>query len=62
MEFWTTTQLAEAAKLDRSHIRYLIRHGKIAAKKTGRDWVVSDEEARRFLAARSATQKITELE
>ena len=50
-EEWITTQ--EAAKIigvTRNHIRYLIRYGKLEAKKFGRAWMVSRKSAEEYAA------------
>ena len=45
--------LAEAAELSgmsQSHIRLLVRTGKILGKKIGRNWVTTEESLRNYLA------------
>ena len=45
--------LAEAAELSgmsQSHIRLLVRTGKISGKKIGRNWVTTEESLRTYLA------------
>ena len=45
--------LAEAAELSgmsQSHIRLLVRTGKISGKKIGRNWVTTEESLRIYLA------------
>ena len=45
--------LAEAAELSgmsQSHIRLLVRTGKISGKKIGRNWVTTEESLRNYLA------------
>lgn len=55
LEVWTTARLAEASGLTRIRIRQLLQedeelHG--FKPEGSRDWLVTDEEARRWLAAR----------
>lgn len=45
---YTTQQLADYLKLARQTIIVYIHRGKIEAKKLGRDWVISQKEARRI--------------
>ena len=47
---WTTNDLAEAGQVDPSLIRKLLLDGKLAGRKAGRDWLIPDAEARRWLA------------
>ncbi len=49
---WNTKKLAEAADVTDSFIRYELIAGKIKGEKIGRDWIISDEEARRWLSER----------
>ena len=50
--FWTTNDLAKAARLTAAHIRHLIRAGQLRAEKIGRDYLIPAVEAKRFLASR----------
>jgi hypothetical protein len=50
---WTTKQLAEAARLTDAYIRQLLLADKLHGRKIGRDWVISNEEAVRFLEDRA---------
>lgn len=49
---WTTEALAEKVGLSDRHIRNLIANGTVVAEKVGRDWIITDEEADRFIALR----------
>jgi excisionase family DNA binding protein len=49
---WTTGELAEAAGLTDARIRQLLLGGDLRGYKLGRDWRVSDGEARRWLEER----------
>ncbi|MFP4395538.1 MAG: helix-turn-helix domain-containing protein [Anaerolineales bacterium] len=54
---WSTAELAEKSGLTSRQIRNLINAGKIEAQNVGRNWVVSDEEARRFLKERGVLEE-----
>lgn len=48
---WTTRRLAQASGLSTARIRQLLIVGRdLHGRKVGRDWLVSDAEARRWLA------------
>ncbi len=47
--FWTTAQIAQATGLSQRHVGYLLRKGIIAGYKTGHDWIVQEDEAKRFI-------------
>lgn len=47
--FWTTADLAKAAKVSDSYIRQLLRRGEIRGQRARREWIISDSEARRWL-------------
>jgi excisionase family DNA binding protein len=47
---WTTSELAEQAGLTQNYVRREILAGRLQAIKRGRDWFISDKEARRWLA------------
>jgi hypothetical protein len=50
---WTTRDLAMAAKVTPAYIRQLILAGKLrGAYKLGRDWLIPDTVARRWLESR----------
>lgn len=51
---YTTKELADAVRLSDAHIRRLLIAGEIAGQKVGRDWLVSVDEARRFIQSRRA--------
>jgi len=54
----TPKELAERAQVDVSYIQRLCRHGRIKAMKPGgRDWLIPDEEAERWLREREEKQK-----
>lgn len=48
-ELWTVTKLAEAVGISDRQIRYYIADGKIKATKAGLTWVISDDEAKKFM-------------
>lgn len=52
MEFWTPSQLAEEVGVSDRQIRYYIAEGKIKAQKAGITWVISDDEAQKFIKSR----------
>lgn len=56
-KLWTVQELANEAHFTMRRIRQLLQEGKISGFKAGRDWLVSDEEARRFLAERQVEEK-----
>lgn len=47
---WTTNELAAAGKVDPSILRVLLLADKLKGSKHGRDWLIPDVEARRWLA------------
>jgi excisionase family DNA binding protein len=50
-EEWITTQeAAEIIGVTRNHIRYLIRNGKLEAKRFGRAWMVSYKSTEEYAA------------
>jgi hypothetical protein len=49
---WMAKDLAGAAGLDPSRIRQLLLAGKIRGEKVGQIWVVSNQEAKRWLRSR----------
>ncbi len=51
-KMWTTNELAKRANCDPSNIRKAIARGKLTGEKIGRDWFISDQEARRWLSER----------
>jgi hypothetical protein len=57
---WTTAMLAEKTRLTQRHIRNLINSGKIEAQKAGHDWIISDDEAKRFLTERGIIEESKE--
>lgn len=48
-KLWTTDDLAKQSGYSTRQIRRYIRDGIIEGIKAGRDWVVSEDEARRWL-------------
>lgn len=46
---WSVDELAEAVSLTPRRIRQMCAAGEVQAIKVGRDWVISDEEARRVI-------------
>lgn len=54
----TPTQLADKAGVDVSYVQRLCRQGKInASKPGGRDWLIPDGEAERWLKGRRRKDK-----
>lgn len=49
---WTTAKLAEATKLTPRHVARLVKSGAIKGQKAGHDWIVSDEDAQKFIDER----------
>lgn len=46
---WSTDELAGAVGVTQRWIRRLCATGQIQATRVGRDWIISDEEARRVI-------------
>jgi len=46
---WSVDELAEAVGLTPRRIRQMCAAGEVQAIKVGRDWIISDEEARRVI-------------
>lgn len=57
MKNWTTKELAAAAGLTDSRIRQLLIAKEIKGEKNGRDWMVNNAEAQRWLAERQEMQR-----
>jgi ribosome-binding protein aMBF1 (putative translation factor) len=55
-QFVTTVQLAAHAGMTRHAIVYHIRQGHLVAERHGRDWVITEEEAQRFLRSHQRQQ------
>lgn len=53
----TTSQLARESGLTDRHIRRLCTDGVIRAERIGRDWLIPDDEAERFLRGRQRKSK-----
>jgi excisionase family DNA binding protein len=51
---YTTRELATAAGVTNRYIRQLVKEGKLAADKQGRDWFIPAAAAKAWLAQRSA--------
>jgi len=51
-KLWTTSDLAEAAGLSQNRLRQILQTVKLEGFKVGRDWAVTDAEARRWLSER----------
>jgi excisionase family DNA binding protein len=51
-QYWTTSELADAASVTQGWIRKLLRAGKVDGFKAGRDWLIEEEEALRYLHER----------
>jgi excisionase family DNA binding protein len=54
MPQWTAASLAayvraQGRHMSNSYVRRLCREGRIQATKLGRDWIIEDEEAQRWL-------------
>lgn len=62
--FWTSAQIAEATGLTQRHIGTLLNAGKIAGYKAGHDWIIQEDEAKRFVEeynrGKSKTESQTE--
>lgn len=54
---WTVTQLAEETGLTKRYINHLILNNQIQAERLTSGWIVSDEEAERFVAERKAKEQ-----
>lgn len=53
---WTVEDLAGETGLTERRIRQLLQAGEISGEKIGRDWLVGDSEARRFIEDRQAEE------
>jgi hypothetical protein len=51
-QYWTTTELAEAADVSSARIRQLLLEDKLQGTKAGPVWIVSHTDAVRFLRER----------
>jgi excisionase family DNA binding protein len=49
-EWITTQEAAEIIGVTRNHVRHLIRHGELQAKRFGRAWMVSRKSAEAYAA------------
>ena len=54
---WSVDELAEAVSLTPRRIRQMCAAGEVQAIKVGRDWVISDEEARRVIEEKTEVVK-----
>ena len=54
---WTTNDLANAAGVDPARIRQLLLEGALRGEKLGRDWLVPNAEAKRWLESRGIVVK-----
>jgi DNA-binding transcriptional MerR regulator len=63
-ELWSVERLADVSGFSGSHIRYLLRKGKVEGSKVGRAWLITEAEAKRFLAERKREleQKLEQVE
>ena len=59
VKVWTTGTLAKAAGVDQSLIRHELRKGNLKGFKLGREWLIGDDEARRWFAARRTREQKT---
>ena len=50
-EWLTTDEAAQISGLSSSHIRYLLRNGKVQGKKLGRDWLTTRSFIQEYLAS-----------
>lgn len=50
---WTAAEIAEATGLTRRHVSRLIKQGEIEGELKAALWIVSDEEAERFIEGRA---------
>lgn len=57
-QFWTAQELAKAAGVDDSYIRYLLIHGKVQGQKFGKAWMIADRDAKAFLMSRAEQGKL----
>jgi excisionase family DNA binding protein len=55
---WTTRELADQAGVDPSRIRQLLLSKRLTGYKRGRDWLIPDSEARRWLEIRKQSRLI----
>jgi excisionase family DNA binding protein len=58
---WTTAELAKQANLTQRHVRRLVKAGIIQGSKVGRDWIIFEDEAKRFLEERQKIEKTEDL-
>ena len=49
---WTTPQLAREAGVSTAYLRQELLAGNLKGRKVGRDWLIADSEARRWLEGR----------
>jgi len=54
---WTTSELAARADVSQAYIRQMLLSGRLRGAKRGRDWLIPDEEAQRWLANRKPRKK-----
>ncbi len=57
MKLWTSVELAEVTGLSDRQIRYYIADGKIEAQKMGMTWVITDDEAKKFIKSRQGVEQ-----
>src|SRR5690242_3408465 len=55
-QFVTTVELAEHAGMSRHAVVYHIRRGHLAAERHGRDWLIAEAHAARFLRSHQRQQ------
>lgn len=53
----TTRELAEKAGVSQEYVRRLCAQGVLNATKPGRDWLIPDDEAERWLRERGRSQQ-----
>jgi excisionase family DNA binding protein len=51
---WTTKQLAQAGGVSSAYLRQLLIAGELRGRKLGRDWLIPDREAEKWLSNRRA--------
>jgi excisionase family DNA binding protein len=51
---WTTKQLAQEAAVSMAYLRQLLIAGELRGRKAGRDWLIPDREAEKWLSNRRA--------
>jgi excisionase family DNA binding protein len=58
--FWTTVELAAKANVTARFVRQEIADGRLKAEHVGRDWAITDDEARRWLSHETGRKRKAE--